>query len=114
MSSPTVTSTRGPVDPTAFPEKRTGGRVLVTGMTGLVGAHVGLALARAGYEVHATSRSQARADAFNKKWPTAQITWSIIPDQTTPGVYDEAAKGCIGIFHVAGPFNYFHEVCNGK
>lgn len=110
MTVQSLTSTRGTVNADEFPTRRPDGLVLVTGATGIVGSHIALQLCRAGYEVRATSRSQARADAWNAKWPQAKVTWTIIPDQATPHVYDDAAKGCVGLFHAAGPFNYFHEV----
>ena len=103
-------STRGKVDNYDFPEDRPGGRVLVTGATGLVGSHVVHRLCLAGYDVHATSRSQQKADDWNAKWPKAKVTWSIIPEQTVDGCYDEAAKGVVGIFHVAGPYHFKYEV----
>lgn len=106
----TLGSTRPIIDPQSSPEAFPGGKVLVTGATGHIGSHVVHALARAGYRVHGTSRSQARADAWSVKWPDAKVTWPIVGENTTPNNYSDAAKDCIGIFHVAGPYNWDYPV----
>ncbi|ORY23824.1 hypothetical protein BCR39DRAFT_548657 [Naematelia encephala] len=103
-------SQRGPIDPLGFPPDFPGPKILVTGATGIGGSHIALALARSGYKVHATTRSKKRSEAFSRKWPAAGITWTIVTNQDTPGVYDEAIKGCEGVVHCAGPFDYKHEV----
>lgn len=83
--------------------------VLLTGGNGFVGAHVCRELLTNGYRVRAVVRSQAKADQVKKshqEWSQQIDGFSIIPDITAPGAYDEAVQGVDYIMHVASPFTF--------
>lgn len=77
--------------------------MLVTGSTGLVGAHVVDNLLKRGIRVRAIARSKAKADRMLKSRPQyAQLLeFEFIDDLTTPGVFDNAVKGIDGVIHIA-------------
>lgn len=85
-------------------------KVLVTGVTSLVGSAVALEFARAGFKLRGTSRSQQRADEWSAKYPQVDIEWKIIGDHTEPGVYDDAVADCDKVCHSAGPYTLTHKV----
>ncbi|KAL3418210.1 3-beta hydroxysteroid dehydrogenase isomerase family protein [Phlyctema vagabunda] len=83
--------------------------VLVTGATGLVGAHVVDQLLDRGFRVRAVARSRAKAKAMQdaRQKYASHLDFYFIDDLTTPDVFDKALRGGIdGVIHVASPFNY--------
>lgn len=85
-------------------------KILVTGVTSLVGSAVALHIAKAGFQIRGTSRSKRRADEWSAKYAQVYIEWVIVGDHSQPGVYDEAVSGCDGVCHVAGPYTLTHKV----
>ncbi|KAK4184905.1 hypothetical protein QBC35DRAFT_504880 [Podospora australis] len=83
--------------------------VLITGATGHVGSCTLLHLLRQGYRVRAAVRSTAKAAAVLARPqiqalnPGSRLTFTIVPDITAPGAYDEAVEGTTHIIHIASP-----------
>jgi dihydroflavonol-4-reductase len=82
-------------------------RVLVTGISGYIGQHVGAELLRHGYEVVGTVRSAS------KTAPTTAAIAAVAPvdllsfaeaDLLSDRGWDEAMRGCTYVIHVASPF----------
>ncbi|KAI8628125.1 NAD(P)-binding protein [Xylariaceae sp. FL1651] len=86
----------------AFPK---GSLVLVTGVTGTIGAAVADRVLQAGYKIRAPIRNaekgQLITELFHKRYGTEAFSTVMIPDMTTPGVFDEAMKDCAGVVHLA-------------
>jgi len=82
-------------------------RVLVTGISGYIGLHVGAELLRQGYEVVGTVRSNAKAtkaaDAIARVAPTKALSFAKAQLLSDSG-WDEAMEGCNYVIHVASPF----------
>ncbi len=82
-------------------------RVVVTGITGYIGQHVGAELLREGYEVVGTIRSQSKADAtrsaIGKVAPVDKLSF-VEADLLSDDGWDEAMQGCTYVLHVASPF----------
>ncbi len=88
--------------------------VLLTGATGFVGFLTLIDLLKSGYRVRAAVRSAAKADKIRaatslKALNPSQdaLSFVIVPDMTTPGAYDAAAKGVTFIVHIASPIPSF-------
>jgi nucleoside-diphosphate-sugar epimerase len=82
-------------------------RVLVTGGTGFVGGWTLVELLRRGYEVRATVRDLARADAVRRAIATQvepgdRLTFAAA-DLAADAGWTEAAAGCRFVLHVASP-----------
>jgi uncharacterized protein YbjT (DUF2867 family) len=82
-------------------------RVLVTGISGHVGQHVGAELLRHGYEVVGTVRSESKAAAtkaaIGAVVPTDRLRFAEA-DLLSDSGWDEAMHGCSYVIHVASPF----------
>jgi dihydroflavonol-4-reductase len=75
---------------------------LVTGATGLIGAHIVRALLAAGHEVRCLVRPFSRRDAIDK----LQVS-CVVADVTQPdAALDAAFVGCDTVFHTAAHFAY--------
>jgi len=82
-------------------------RVLLTGISGYIGQHVGAELLRQGYEVVGTVRSNAKAtkaaEAIARVAPTKALSF-VKAQLLSDSGWDEAMKGCNYVIHVASPF----------
>lgn len=84
-------------------------RVVITGANGFIGLAIVINALRAGYQVLAVVRSQEKADnvlsnpAIKALDPGSQLGFSLVPDFTKDGAYDEALKGATCAIHVASP-----------
>lgn len=82
-------------------------RVLVTGISGYIGQHVGAELLRQGYEVVGTVRSASKTaptrDAISAVAPVEQLSF-VEADLLSDIGWDEAMAGCTYVIHVASPF----------
>ena len=79
-------------------------RVLVTGASGFLAAHVLNEFLSHGYEVVGTVRSE---DAANRVRSTHakfadKLSFAIVPDVAVAGAFDEAVKGVDGVNHLHG------------
>ncbi|KAJ2963815.1 hypothetical protein NQZ79_g1291 [Umbelopsis isabellina] len=89
-----------------------GSRILVTGATGYIGAHVVDQFLQAGYHVIGTSRSAAKAENIRKyfeKYGKGKFEIYEARDLQEEGVFDDAVKGKLAtrdvdaVAHVASP-----------
>lgn len=85
--------------------------VLVTGGSGYIGAHVIVAAPNAGYSVRTTARSAKRGESIREKLRNGGISDDaakgveiVEADLLSDNGWEEAAKGCDYILHVASPF----------
>ncbi|KAL8717156.1 MAG: hypothetical protein Q9225_005575 [Loekoesia sp. 1 TL-2023] len=83
--------------------------ILVIGGNGFVGYAVLAGALKAGYQVRAAVRRQdaidriSRAPSIQKYLSTGELTFVVVSDNTLPCAYNEAAKDCSYIFHMASP-----------
>jgi dihydroflavonol-4-reductase len=81
--------------------------VLVTGVTGFIGAEVARQLLAAGYRVRGTTRDVAKAERQGHLagLPGAGERLELVEaDLTTPHDFDAATRGCDYVMHVASPY----------
>ncbi|KAI1506686.1 NAD dependent epimerase/dehydratase [Biscogniauxia marginata] len=83
-------------------------KVLLTGGSGFIAAHVLELLLKRGHEVVTTVRSEDKAAKIRAAHPNAKLTIAIVPDIAQPGAFDEVAKtpGLEYVEHTASPFHY--------
>ncbi|WDI31019.1 NAD-dependent epimerase/dehydratase family protein [Hyphococcus flavus] len=83
-------------------------RILVTGVSGFIAKHVALQLLQKGYDVCGTLRALNKADQIKKSLSDAGGDISRLSfaaaDLTKDDGWEEAARGCVGVMHVASPF----------
>lgn len=80
-------------------------RVLVTGITGYIGQHVGSELLNAGYEVVGTMRSQRKAAVARAALGDAGDRLTFVEaDLLSDKGWDEAMAGVSYVLHVASPY----------
>ncbi|KAL4783653.1 hypothetical protein BJX76DRAFT_368242 [Aspergillus varians] len=82
--------------------------VLVTGATGLIGAHVVDNLLRKGSRVRIVARSKDKANAFLASRPEHKEKLDVffIQDLTDPDAFDGAVQDVTGVIHIASPLKY--------
>ncbi|XP_061348552.1 putative anthocyanidin reductase [Gastrolobium bilobum] len=73
----------------------------VTGATGYIGSWLVEALLQRGCTVHATVRDPAKALHLLSLWKGGDQLRFFQADLKEEGSFDEAVKGCVGVFHVA-------------
>ena len=78
-------------------------RVLVTGATGFIGAHIVDELLRRGLRVRATVRSRDKAEEMLRARAQSgnQLEFAYITDLTEPTGFDLAIKGVDAVVHCA-------------
>ncbi|KAJ5032932.1 uncharacterized protein L3040_009521 [Drepanopeziza brunnea f. sp. 'multigermtubi'] len=86
-------------------------RVLLTGGSGFIAAHILDILLEHGHEVITTVRSQAKADkikAAHPNTPDSKLSFKIVEDIAQEGAFDEAVKidGLEAVIHTASPFHF--------
>lgn len=83
-------------------------KILVTGLSGFIAKHVALQLLNKGYEVRGTIRALNKAIQVKKSLEGAGADVSrlsfVAADLISDDGWDEAAKDCSGVIHVASPF----------
>ncbi|KAJ3214204.1 methylglyoxal reductase (NADPH-dependent) gre2 [Dinochytrium kinnereticum] len=82
--------------------------VLVTGVTGYLGAHVARECLENGYIVRGTLRSIQKGDHLKKIFAAHGDRFQIVevPDIAVDHAFDEAVKGADYVIHTASPFHY--------
>ncbi|EJU02016.1 NADP-binding protein [Dacryopinax primogenitus] len=87
-----------------------GSLVVVTGITGYIGSHVGLAALQAGYRVRGTVRDTKKAEELGAKYNELGVDAGedkfevvIVDDLTDQAQFEKAFVGAEGIVHVALP-----------
>ena len=83
-------------------------KVLVTGVSGFIAKHVALQLLLKGYEVRGTIRALNKAIKVQKTLEqagadVARLSFAAADLESDKG-WEEAAKGCDGVMHIASPF----------
>ena len=82
-------------------------KVLLTGISGWIAKHTAIELLNKGYEVLGTVRNKDLIDqtkeTIKKHAPIEKLSFSEL-DLLKDDGWDEAAKGCKYIFHIASPF----------
>ncbi|RFU32367.1 hypothetical protein B7463_g3966, partial [Scytalidium lignicola] len=84
-------------------------KILVTGATGFIGAHVVENLLSRGIHVRAAARSKSKGHALLDSHPPSIRTLLevvYIADLAAPGVFDTAVQGVDAVIHVASPLDY--------
>ncbi|EMR65340.1 hypothetical protein MGN70_000741 [Eutypa lata] len=85
-------------------------KVLLTGGSGFIAAHLLDLLLKRGYEVVTTVRSEDKAAKIREAHPGAKLTVAIVPDISQPNAFDEVVKnhgeGLEYVQHTASPFHY--------
>lgn len=86
-------------------------RVLLTGASGFIAAHVLDLLLQYGYSVRGTVRSQEKADKLAQEHSRFknQLDFVVVPDIASPGAFDEAVVSDTpfdAVLHTASPFHF--------
>ncbi|KAF3070693.1 NADPH-dependent aldehyde reductase ARI1 [Daldinia childiae] len=84
-------------------------KVLLTGGSGFIAAHVLELLLKGGYEVVTTVRSETKASQIRAKYPGAKLSVAIVPNIAVPNAFDELIANTPGIDyvqHTASPFHF--------
>ncbi|CAJ2512102.1 Uu.00g077270.m01.CDS01 [Anthostomella pinea] len=83
-------------------------KVLLTGGSGFIAAHVLELLLKRGHEVVTTVRSEDKASKIRDAHPNAKLTVVIVPDIAQPGAFDEVMQtpGLEYVQHTASPFHF--------
>ncbi|KAK8134387.1 NAD dependent epimerase/dehydratase [Apiospora sp. TS-2023a] len=83
-------------------------KVLLTGGSGFIAAHVLELLLQRGHEVVTTVRSEEKASKIRSAHPDAKLSFVIVPDIAQPNAFDEVTKtpGLEAVIHTASPFHY--------
>jgi len=89
-------------------------KVMVTGASGFVAAHVLDLLLKEGFQVRGTVRSQKKADQLIAKYPQYKdrLEFVFVEDIAKPDAFEGTLDGISAVFHVASPFHF--KVTNNK
>ncbi|KAF5198068.1 Dihydroflavonol 4-reductase [Thalictrum thalictroides] len=78
----------------------------VTGSTGYIGSWLVKSLLQRGYIVHATARDPGKVTCLLPLWNGGDRLKVFKADLKEEGSFDEAVKGCHGVFHVAASMEF--------
>ncbi|GKV45763.1 hypothetical protein SLEP1_g52812 [Rubroshorea leprosula] len=78
----------------------------VTGATGYIGSWLVKVLLQGGYMVHATVRNPGKALHLLSLWAGGDRLRLFRADMLEEGSFDDAVKGCDGVFHVAASMEF--------
>ncbi|KAL1881394.1 hypothetical protein VTK73DRAFT_4154 [Phialemonium thermophilum] len=86
-------------------------KVLLTGGSGFIAAHILDQLLKKGHSIVTTVRSEEKAKKIREAYPDKtqdQLAIVIVPDIAQPGAFDEAVKipGLEVVLHTASPFHF--------
>ncbi len=86
-------------------------RVLVTGGSGFVAAHVVESLLKRGHSVVTTVRSKEKGDKILEAHPSAKesLSYVLVPDMSEPGAFDDAvvsSPALEAVIHTASPYHF--------
>ncbi|XP_072970293.1 dihydroflavonol 4-reductase isoform X1 [Typha angustifolia] len=94
------------MDGDGSPATTAGNAVCVTGSTGYIGSSLVGALLRRGYRVHAAARDIGKASQILSTFGSKDQLRIFRADLNEEGSFDEAVKGCMGVFHVAASMEF--------
>lgn len=90
--------------------------IVLTGATGFLGFRVLVTALKAGYRVRIVVRSESKVSkvlatpSVKSINPSSeQLSWTVVPDITVPGAYDQAVKGATYVIHCASPIPTFGD-----
>lgn len=91
-----------------MPALQSNSLIVVTGITGYIASHVGLAALQAGHRVRGTVRDQKRAEELKNAYAkqgvdTTKLQFVVVDDITSQVQLANAIKGADGVAHVALP-----------
>ncbi|GER43187.1 NAD(P)-binding Rossmann-fold superfamily protein [Striga asiatica] len=78
----------------------------VTGATGYIGSWLVKSLLQKGYKVHATLRNPEKATGLLQWWQGGARLSLFRADLHENGSFDDAVRGCDGVFHVAASMEF--------
>jgi NADPH-dependent methylglyoxal reductase len=80
--------------------------ILITGISGFVGAWITHTFLEAGYSVRGTVRSEKSIAGIKQVHAkhAERLSFAIVPDMAALDALDDAAKGVTGVVHTANPF----------
>ncbi|CAA2966124.1 putative anthocyanidin reductase [Olea europaea var. sylvestris] len=78
----------------------------VTGATGYIGSWLVKCLLQKGYIVHATVRNPEKSFHLLNQWESKEQLRLFRADLQEDGSFDEAVRGCDGVFHVAASMEF--------
>ncbi|KAJ3049292.1 hypothetical protein HK097_009703 [Rhizophlyctis rosea] len=78
-------------------------KVLLTGASGFIAAHILQQLLDQGYHVRGTVRSEDKAELLRKKFANDKLEVVAVGELTKEGVFDDVVKGVDIIIHTASP-----------
>ena len=81
--------------------------VLIDGATSFIATPIIMEFLENGYKVRAQVRSESAIKRVRETFPDAteeQLDFVIIKNIMTPGAYNDAVKGVVGVIHTASPF----------
>lgn len=83
-------------------------KILLTGGSGFLAAHILDMLINRGYEVVTTVRSEDKASKIREAYPNAKLSVAIVPDIAQPDAFDEVVKdpNLDVVLHTASPFHF--------
>ncbi|KAI0140364.1 putative NAD dependent epimerase/dehydratase [Pestalotiopsis sp. NC0098] len=83
-------------------------KVLLTGGSGFIAAHILEILLQHGHEVITTVRSEDKAARIRNAHPNAPLTVAIVPDIVKPNAFDSVVStpGLEAVIHTASPFHF--------
>ncbi|KAI1811526.1 NAD dependent epimerase/dehydratase [Poronia punctata] len=84
-------------------------KVLLTGGSGFIAAHVLEILLERGHEVVTTVRTEEKAKIIRDAHPGAKLTVAIVPDIAQPNAFDDVIQNTPGleyVQHTASPFHF--------
>ncbi|RPA82715.1 NAD(P)-binding protein [Ascobolus immersus RN42] len=86
-------------------------RILLTGASGFIAAHILEILLKNGHKVRFTVRTEEKAQALLSAYPeyASNVDYVLVPDIAVPGAFDEAVKSdppFEAIIHTASPFHF--------
>lgn len=78
----------------------------VTGASGYIGSWLVKSLLQRGHQVHATVRDPEKSKYLLKEWEGEDRVKLFRADLMEEGSFEDAVRGCCGIFHVAAPMEF--------
>lgn len=84
-----------------------GSLILVTGVSGYIGAHVANEALRAGYRVRGTARTEKKCEKSRENLQNhPNYSTFVVSDFGIESAFDEAVKDCDAVIHVAGDMTF--------
>lgn len=81
--------------------------ILITGVSGYIGAHIAQVFLHAGYNVRGTVHFLSSAPSIQARYPGFEdnLTFAVVPDVEASDAFSLAVKDVVGVIHAASPFS---------